>query len=230
MTQSAESPVIATGLVKSFRSPDGTTVRPVNGVDFVAAAGRITAIVGPSGSGKTTLLQLLAGLDTPDEGTIRLAGVDITRANDATITRLRRREVGFVFQSLNLIPGLPARGNIALPVRLDGGRVDSERLEELAEHLGIRDQLDHTPEQLSGGQRQRVAVARALFADPAIVFADEPTGALDADGAQRLLDVLSSTVESLGQTVVLVTHDRRVAAVAAETHVLSDGRLIRQGG
>lgn len=221
------SPVVARGLVKSYLSPDGSRVAAVDGVDFVAPHGRITAIVGQSGSGKTTLLQLLAGLDRPDEGSIRLAGVEISEASDATVTRLRRREVGFVFQAFNLIPGLSARDNIALPLRLDGRAVNQDRLLELAERLGIGDRLDHAPEQLSGGQKQRVAVARALFAEPAIVFADEPTGALDAESAERLLGVLQQAVSELGQTVVLVTHDLAVADLAHEVHVLHAGKLGR---
>ncbi|MCZ4500588.1 MAG: transporter [Marmoricola sp.] len=223
-----DAPVVATGLVKSFLAPDGSRVAAVDGIDFVAPRGEISAIVGPSGSGKTTLLQLLAGLDRPDEGSIRLAGVEISRADDATVTRLRRREVGFVFQSFNLVPGLPARDNIVLPVRLDGRAVDQVRLLELAERLGIAGRLDHTPEQLSGGQKQRVAVARALFAEPAIVFADEPTGALDAESAENLLGVIGEAVADLGQTVVLVTHDLAVAELAGSVHVLRAGKLERQ--
>jgi putative ABC transport system ATP-binding protein len=222
------SPVVARGLVKSFLSPDGSRVAAVDGVDFVAPPGHITAIIGQSGSGKTTLLQLLAGLDRPDEGSIRLAGVEISDSNDATVTRLRRREVGFVFQAFNLIPGLSARDNIALPLRLDGRAVDQDRLMTLAERLGIGNRLDHAPEQLSGGQKQRVAVARALFAEPAVVFADEPTGALDAESAERLLAVLREAVEELGQTVVLVTHDPAVAELAEQVHVLHAGKLERQ--
>ena len=222
------SPVVARGLVKSYLSPDGTRVAAVDGIDFVAPRGQITAIVGQSGSGKTTLLQLLAGLDRPDEGSIRLAGVEISASSDAVVTRLRRREVGFVFQAFNLIPGLSSRDNIALPLRLDGRPVDHDRLRHLAERLGIGDRLDHAPEQLSGGQKQRVAVARALYAEPAVVFADEPTGALDAESAERLLDVLREAVAELGQTVVLVTHDLAVADLAAEVHVLRAGKLERR--
>jgi putative ABC transport system ATP-binding protein len=219
---------VARGLVKSFVSPDGSRVAAVDGVDFEAPFGKITAILGQSGSGKTTLLQLLAGLDRPDQGSIRLAGVEISESSDATVTRLRRREVGFVFQSFNLIPGLSARDNIALPLRLDGRTVDQQRLVQLAGRLGIGDRLDHAPEQLSGGQKQRVAVARALIAEPAIVFADEPTGALDAESAERLLAVLREAVEELGQTVVLVTHDLAVADLAEQVHVLQGGKLERQ--
>ena len=222
------SPVVARGLVKSFQSPDGSRVAAVDGVDFEAPYGKITAILGQSGSGKTTLLQLLAGLDRPDQGSIRLAGVEISESSDATVTRLRRRQVGFVFQSFNLIPGLSARDNIALPLRLDGRTVDQDRLARLAGRLGIGNRLDHAPEQLSGGQKQRVAVARALFAEPAIVFADEPTGALDSESAERLLDVLREAVEELGQTVVLVTHDLAVADLAQQVHVLHGGKLDRQ--
>ena len=225
---SAAAPVVARGLVKSFVSPDGSRVAAVDGVDFEAPHGQITAILGQSGSGKTTLLQLLAGLDRPDAGSIRLAGVEISSSSDATVTRLRRREVGFVFQAFNLIPGLSARDNIALPLRLDGRQVDHDRLSALADRLGIGDRLDHAPEQLSGGQKQRVAVARALLPQPAIVFADEPTGALDPDSAERLLDVLQEAVRDLGQTVVLVTHDLAVADLAHEVHVLRAGVLERQ--
>ena len=222
------APVVARGLVKSFQSPDGTQVNAVDGVDFEAPYGQITAILGQSGSGKTTLLQLLAGLDRPDAGSIRLAGTEISSSSDATVTRLRRREVGFVFQAFNLIPGLSARDNIALPLRLDGRPVDHDRLAHLAGRLGIGDRLDHAPEQLSGGQKQRVAVARALFAEPAIVFADEPTGALDSESAERLLEVLQEAVAELGPTVVLVTHDLAVADLAHEVHVLHGGKLERR--
>lgn len=225
---SRPAPVVARGLYKSFTSPDGSTVTAVEDVDFEAPHGQVTAILGQSGSGKTTLLQLLAGLDKPDQGSIRLAGVEISQADDATVTRLRRREVGFVFQAFNLIPGLSARDNIALPLRLDGRPVDRDRLDHLAGRLGIGDRLDHAPEQLSGGQKQRVAVARALFAEPAIIFADEPTGALDADSATRLLEVLREAVDELGQTVVLVTHDLAVADLAEQVHVLAAGALVRQ--
>ena len=221
------SPVVARGLVKSFAAPDGSRVAAVDGVDFEAPLGRITAIVGQSGSGKTTLLQLLAGLDRPDAGTIRLAGVEVAESNDATVTRLRRREVGFVFQAFNLVPGLSARDNIALPLRLDGRAVDETHLQDLADRLGIGGRLDHAPEQLSGGQKQRVAVARALLAQPAVVFADEPTGALDAESATNLLGILRETVADLGQTVVLVTHDPAVANLAAEVHQMHAGKLTR---
>jgi putative ABC transport system ATP-binding protein len=221
------SPVVARGLVKSFAAPDGSRVAAVDGVDFEAPLGRITAIVGQSGSGKTTLLQLLAGLDRPDAGTIRLAGVEVAESNDATVTRLRRREVGFVFQAFNLVPGLSARDNIALPLRLDGRAVDETHLQDLADRLGIGGRLDHAPEQLSGGQKQRVAVARALLAQPAVVFADEPTGALDAESATNLLGILRETVADLGQTVVLVTHDPAVADLAAEVHQMHAGKLTR---
>jgi putative ABC transport system ATP-binding protein len=224
----APAPIVARGLVKSFHSPDGTKVHAVDGVDFEAPYGQITAILGQSGSGKTTLLQLLAGLDRPDAGSIQLAGVEISSSSDATVTKLRRREVGFVFQAFNLIPGLSARDNIALPLRLDRRAVDHDRLAHLADRLGIGDRLDHAPEQLSGGQKQRVAVARALFAEPAIVFADEPTGALDSESAERLLEVLQEAVSELGQTVVLVTHDLAVADLAHEVHVLHGGKLERR--
>jgi putative ABC transport system ATP-binding protein len=219
-----EPVVLASGLRKSFRSPAGEVV-VLDGVEFEAHSGQLTVITGVTGSGKTTLLQLLAGLDRPSAGSVVIAGQEITGLGDRALSRLRRRRLGFVFQSFNLLGSLTARENICLPVELDGRAVDLERLEELAELLGIDDRLDHYPDQLSGGQQQRVAVARALLLDPDVVFADEPTGALDPVAAENLTDLLLRLAHELGQTVVVVTHDLRVAARADRSYVMSEGRL-----
>jgi putative ABC transport system ATP-binding protein len=221
----AEPVVVAEGLRKTFRGPQGEIVA-LDGVSFAARAGQLTAITGASGSGKSTLLQLLAGLDRADAGTITISGHDITRLGDRALSRLRRRQMGFVFQSFNLIGSMTARENIALPVGLDGRTVDESRLAHLVELLGIADRLDHYPGQLSGGQQQRVAVARALLPDPDVVFADEPTGALDPESAAALARLLVSLAHDLGQCVVIVTHDPSVAALADRDFRMSAGRLL----
>jgi putative ABC transport system ATP-binding protein len=203
--------VIASGLRKAFRGPQGTPVLALDDVSFSANAGELTAITGPSGSGKSTLLQVLAGLDRPDAGIVTIAGHRITGLGDRALSKLRRQRFGFVFQSFNLIGSLSARANIALPLELDGREVDEDRLEELAASLGLSDRLDHYPGQLSGGEQQRVAVARALLLDPDVVFADEPTGALDPDAARKLTDLLVAVAHKLGQAVVVVSHDPRLA-------------------
>jgi putative ABC transport system ATP-binding protein len=221
-----EPVVVASGVRKAFRNPQGgTPVIAVDDVDFTANAGEVTAITGPSGSGKSTLLQILAGLDRPDEGTVRIADQEITGLGDRALSKLRRRRLGFVFQSFNLIGSLSARDNIALPIELDGRDVDEERLEELAASLGLTDRLDHFPGQLSGGQQQRVAVARALLLDPDVVFADEPTGALDPDAAIRLTDLLVALAHKLGQAVVVVSHDPTVAERSDRVYRMSSGLL-----
>jgi len=210
---------------KSFTSPDGTRIPAVDGVSLAVPRGAMAAIMGPSGSGKSTLLHLLAGLDRPDSGTIRIGDTDITRLRDRELTRLRRSHVGFVFQAFNLLPQLTARQNITLPLELDRKRVDASRVDALAEALGIRDRLDHRPGQLSGGQQQRVAIARALLPAPDVVVADEPTGALDSRSGEELLRILRDAVDRRGQTVLIVTHDERVAGWADHRFVISDGRL-----
>ncbi len=227
MTASPAHPVMARDLTKSFasRGSDDRVVA-VDDVSLEVPAGTMTAIVGPSGSGKSTLLHLLAGLERPDRGSALIDGVDVTRLRDRRLTRLRRERIGFVFQSYHLLPHLTAAQNIELPLRLGGVAPDGDAISDLAEVLGITDRLDHLPAELSGGQQQRVAVARALVTNPAVVFADEPTGALDDASARDLLEVLRLAVDQRGQTLVVVTHDDRVRAVADRVVHMDTGRLV----
>ncbi|ADB53021.1 ABC transporter ATP-binding protein [Conexibacter woesei] len=193
-------------------------------VDF--AAGSFTAIMGPSGSGKSTLLQCAAGLDLPDTGDVRLDGVELTRLGEAGRARLRRERVGFVFQAFNLLPALTAEQNVALPLRLAGRRVPRAALRGALAAVGLEDRARHRPSELSGGQQQRVAIARALLHRPAVLFADEPTGALDTTSARRMLGTLRGLTDRDGQTVVMVTHDPIAAAHADRVLFLADGRIV----
>ncbi|HEY3007471.1 MAG TPA: ABC transporter ATP-binding protein [Micromonosporaceae bacterium] len=193
-------------------------------VDF--NAGEFTAIMGPSGSGKSTLLHCLAGLDRPDSGEIRLGGVDITTLNDRQLTLLRRDKLGFIFQAFNLLPTLTAAENITLPVRIAGRKPDAYWMDTIIDAVGLRPRLSHRPSELSGGQQQRVAAARALASRPEIVFADEPTGALDSHSSAELLGFLHHAVGQFGQTVVMVTHDPVAASYADRVVFLSDGHIV----
>jgi putative ABC transport system ATP-binding protein len=187
--------------------------------------GELTAIVGPSGSGKSTLMHLLAGLDKPTGGQAWIDGVEVTALNDKGLTKLRREKLGFIFQFFNLVPVLDAAENIQLPVRIAGDRVDPAWRDELLETVGLADRATHRPSELSGGQQQRVAIARALISRPAVVFADEPTGNLDSKSGSGVLELLRGSVDDLGQTVVVVTHDPNVAAYADRVIVLADGQV-----
>jgi putative ABC transport system ATP-binding protein len=193
-------------------------------VDFTA--GEFTAIMGPSGSGKSTLLHCLAGLDRPNSGEIHLGGVDITTLNDRQLTVLRRDKLGFIFQAFNLLPTLTAAENITLPVRIAGRKPDAYWVDTIVDAVGLRPRLSHRPAELSGGQQQRVAAARALVSRPEIVFADEPTGALDSHSSAELLGFLHHAVEQFGQTVVMVTHDPVAASYADRVVFLSDGHIV----
>lgn len=221
-------PVEAVGLCKMYLGASGDVVA-VHDASLTVESGTITIITGPSGSGKSTLLQLLAGLDRPDDGHARIHGVDLSTLRDRAATRLRRDRIGFVFQSFQLLPQLTAEQNIALPLRFARRRIDRDGLRNLAELLGIADRLDHLPAELSGGQQQRVAVARALIAGPDVVFADEPTGALDSGSADALMDVFDTACRELGQTFVVVTHDERVASRADAVYRMAAGRLAPAG-
>ena len=218
------APVQAEGLTKTFTST-GEPVVAVADVSLTVTPGSLTAVVGPSGSGKSTLLQLLAGLDRPDTGSVRIGGVEITGLRDRALTRLRRERLGFIFQAYQLMPQLTAEQNIGLPLRLAGRAADPAELRELAELLGIADRLDHLPAQLSGGQQQRVAIARALVTRPDVVFADEPTGALDTRTATDLTDLFVRASRERGQTFVIVTHDERVSDRADQVLRMTAGRL-----
>jgi putative ABC transport system ATP-binding protein len=187
-----------------------------------------TAVMGPSGSGKSTFLHVAAGLDRPDQGTVEVCGVDLTKLSERRLTVLRRQRIGFVFQAFNLLPSLTVAQNIGLPLRLGGRRVRRSSVREAALRVGLGDRLRHRPAQLSGGQQQRVAVARALIAEPEVVFADEPTGALDTHNGRAVLSLLRSLVDDDGRTVVMVTHDPAAAAYADNVIFLVDGRIAHQ--
>jgi putative ABC transport system ATP-binding protein len=187
--------------------------------------GTFTAIMGPSGSGKSTLLHCAAGLDRPTSGSVRIGDTALDDLDETQRTMLRRERVGFVFQAYNLLPFLDVADNITLPLRLAGLPIDTRRLAEVAAHVGLTDLLDRRPTHLSGGQQQRVAVARALVTRPAVVFADEPTGALDRHSGRQVLELLRHTVDTTGQTVVMVTHDPFAAAYAHTVVLLADGRI-----
>jgi len=192
-------------------------------------AGRLAAIMGPSGSGKSTLLHILAGLDRPTSGAVRLAGVELTELDDRALTQLRRDRVGFIFQTFNLLPVLNAEENILLPLSIAGREVDRRWFEQLVDTVGIRDRLSHRPAELSGGQQQRVAVARALISRPAVLFADEPSGNLDSKSSDDVLALLRHAVDDFGQTVVMVTHDAHAASFADRLLLLADGKIVHDG-
>jgi putative ABC transport system ATP-binding protein len=214
-------------LTKTYGRGD-TEVHALRGVDLNLPRGRFTAIMGPSGSGKSTLMHCLAGLDQASGGTVTVAGTDLGSLDDDALTVFRREHVGFVFQSFNLLPMLTAQQNILLPLELGGARADdatTERVRALAETLGVADRLGHRPAELSGGQQQRVAIARALISEPDLLFADEPTGNLDSTTSAEVLEHLRRSVRELGQTVVMVTHDRDAAAYADDVVTMQDGRI-----
>ena len=225
------SPAVVTATELSRRYGEGdTAVDALRGIDVEIAKGELTAVMGPSGSGKSTLMHLLAGLDQPTAGTVTIDGTEITRLKDAELTRLRRNQVGFVFQFFNLLPMLSAEENVLLPLSIAGEKPDKAWIEELLGRVGLRERRQHRPAELSGGQQQRVAVARALVARPAVVFADEPTGNLDSRTGTEILDLLSEAVADYGQTLVMVTHDVRAATIADRILYLADGRIRKDVG
>jgi putative ABC transport system ATP-binding protein len=217
--------VSATDLVRRYGEGEAA-VNALAGVTVGFAAGRFAAIMGASGSGKSTLMHCLAGLDRPTSGTVVVDGVELAGLDDRALTELRRDKVGFIFQSFNLLPVLTAEENILLPLSIAGRKPDREWFDELVRTVGLQDRLKHRPSQLSGGQAQRVAVARALVSRPAVIFADEPTGNLDSTASAEVLQLLRHSVDDLGQTVIMVTHDPEAAAVADRLVVLTDGRVI----
>ena len=204
-------------------------VDALSGVSVAFPAGRFAAIMGPSGSGKSTLMHILAGLDRPTSGTVRIAGVELTELDDRALTQLRRDRIGFIFQTFNLLPVLDAEENILLPLSIAGRKVDREWFEQLVDTVGIRDRLSHRPAELSGGQQQRVAVARALISRPSVVFADEPSGNLDSKASGDVLGLLRHAVDDFGQTVVMVTHDAHAASFADRLLLLADGKIVHDG-
>jgi putative ABC transport system ATP-binding protein len=200
----------------------------LRGVSMQVPAGRFTAIMGPSGSGKSTLMHCLAGLDSVTRGEVHVGDTMLTGLGDKGLTRLRREQVGFIFQQFNLLPTLSAKENILLPLAIAGRKPDQEWFDTVIDTVGLRDRLGHRPSQLSGGQQQRVACARALVARPQVVFADEPTGNLDSRSGAEVLGFLRRSVRDFGQTIVMVTHDPSAAAYADRVVFLADGKIVNE--
>ncbi|HET8606444.1 MAG TPA: ABC transporter ATP-binding protein [Gaiellaceae bacterium] len=202
-------------------------VDALRGVDLDVVQGKLTAVMGPSGSGKSTLMHILAGLDKPTSGEVVVDGTEITSLGDTDLTKLRRRSIGFVFQFFNLLPMLTAEENVVLPLSIAGEKADPDFLADLLRRTGLADRRTHRPSELSGGQQQRAAIARALVSRPAIVFADEPTGNLDSKTSGEILELMRDSVDSYGQTTVMVTHDPRAAAIADRVLFLADGLIVQ---
>jgi putative ABC transport system ATP-binding protein len=205
-----------------------TAVHALRGVSLAVPRGQLVAVMGPSGSGKSTLMHLLAGLDKPTSGQVKVAGIDISGLDDAKLTRVRRDHIGFVFQFFNLLPMLSAEENVLLPLSIAGERPDRDWFEQLLSSTGLTDRRHHRPSELSGGQQQRVAIARALVTRPTIVFADEPTGNLDSKTSGEILDLLRSSAETYQQTIVMVTHEARAASIADRIMFLADGLIVKE--
>ncbi|WP_018684208.1 ABC transporter ATP-binding protein [Actinokineospora enzanensis] len=210
---------------KTYGKGNGA-VAALDGVSIGFRQGTFTAVMGPSGSGKSTFLHCAAGLDRPTAGSVQLDGVELTGLREKALTRLRRDKIGFIFQAFNLLPALTVAQNITLPLRLAGRHADKAALAEVVGRVGLDQRLRHRPAQLSGGQQQRVAIARALVTRPAVIFADEPTGALDTRTAREVLGLLRQSVSNGGQTIVMVTHDPVAASFADRVVFLADGRLV----
>jgi len=205
-----------------------TAVEALRGVSLDVESGQLVAVMGPSGSGKSTLMHILAGLDKPTSGTVEIAGTEITTLNDTGLTRLRREHIGFVFQFFNLLPMLTAEENVVLPLSIANEKPEERWLEELLKEVGLADRRTHRPSELSGGQQQRVALARALVTRPTILFADEPTGNLDSKTGGEILELLRNSVDTYGQTTVMVTHEARAAVIADRILFLADGLIVRE--
>jgi putative ABC transport system ATP-binding protein len=225
-TAAVTSPAIALRDVRKVYGRGDASVVALDGISIDLSAGSFTAIMGPSGSGKSTLLHVAAGLDRPTSGTVALGDIDLAKLGERRLTILRRERIGFVFQGFNLMPSLTVTQNIGLPLRLDGRRARRSEVREVAARVGLDGRLGHRPSQLSGGQQQRVAIARALVTQPEVLFADEPTGALDSDTGRGVLGLLREIVDEDGHTVVMVTHDPGAAAHADRVVMLADGRLV----
>ncbi|ETJ97680.1 ABC transporter ATP-binding protein [Propionimicrobium lymphophilum] len=223
----AQLPVIRAVDLTKIYSTGSSDVVALDHVDVSFDRGTFNSIMGPSGSGKSTLMHCMAGLDAVTSGQVLLGEEDLTKLPDKKLTLLRRDKFGFIFQSFNLLPTLNAEKNIVLPLELAGKKIDRAWLGQLAESLGIANRLSHRPSELSGGQQQRVAIARALITRPEVIFADEPTGALDSKASRSLLDYMRKCVDELGQTIIMVTHDPSAAAYGDRTLILRDGKITK---
>lgn len=216
----------AIDLTKTYGDADAQ-VTALDHVDVDFARGEMTAIMGPSGSGKSTLMHCMAGLDAPTSGRVVVEGLEVSSMSQRELTKLRRDQIGFIFQSFNLVPTLTAEENILLPLQIAKRPIDRAWFDKVVDVVGLRPRLKHRPSQLSGGQQQRVACARAIMARPSVIFADEPTGNLDSRSSREVLGFLKDSVHEYGQTIVMVTHDPRAASYADRVLVLADGRIIR---
>ena len=212
--------------IKKYYGKDDCIVKAVDDISLEIECGKFTSIVGTSGSGKSTLLHCMAGLDKPTFGNVYLGENDIYTLSDDELSKIRRQEFGFIFQSFNLIPVLNVYDNIILPIQLDGKKEDKEYIMDIVKKVGLEDQLKKFPNELSGGQQQRVAIARALSNKPAIIFADEPTGNLDSKTTEEVMSLLRSTVKDLNQTLLMITHDENIARQADRLITISDGKII----
>jgi putative ABC transport system ATP-binding protein len=219
--------VTAQDLTRRFGEGD-TAVDALRGVSLDVTRGNLTTVMGPSGSGKSTLMHIMAGLDRPTGGSVKIDGIEITTLGDTELTKLRRNHIGFIFQFFNLLPMLTAEENITLPLTIAGEKIDRTWLEQLIESVGLKDRRKHRPSELSGGQQQRVAIARALVSKPTVVFADEPTGNLDSRTGGEILELLRGAVQDAGQTTVMVTHDARSASIADRILFLADGNIVKE--
>src|ERR687891_284796 len=224
--ESSQAVIKAVEVARTYGEGEAA-VHALRGVSLAIERHRLTAVMGPSGSGKSTLMHILAGLDRPDSGTVSIDGTEITALDDDALTKLRRSHIGFIFQFFNLLPMLTAEENILLPLEIAGSRPEAAWHEEVMQKVGLTDRRTHRPAELSGGQQQRVAVARAVVSKPVVMFADEPTGNLDSRTGAEILELLRDTVDSLGQTTVMVTHDPQAAAIADRILFLDDGRIVR---
>ncbi len=220
-------PAVAAREVTRRYGEGDTAVDALRSVSLEVRRGELTAVMGPSGSGKSTLMHILAGLDRPTSGSVQIDGTEITTLKDNDLTKLRRKHIGFVFQFFNLLPMLTAEENVTLPLTIAGRKPDPAWLDELLQSVGIDDRRSHRPSELSGGQQQRVAIARALLSRPTVLFADEPTGNLDSASSGEILELVRRSVDELGQTTVMVTHDPVAATIADRVLLLADGAIAR---
>ena len=227
VAERAPSAVVAARDITRRYGEGDTAVDALGGVTLDVSQGKLTAVMGPSGSGKSTLMHILAALDRPTSGSVWIAGTKLGSLSDTEITKLRRKHIGFIFQFFNLLPMLTAEENVLLPLTIAGEKPDTEWREELIKKVGLQDRRNHRPAELSGGQQQRVAIARALVSRPTVVFADEPTGNLDSTTSGEILDLMRESVDSLGQTTVMVTHDAHAASIADRILFLADGLIVR---